>query len=178
MEFDPSMQASTFDTKAVSNGAKVASGTDQGDADQDKPPVPIGSAAPDFTVTPVSGGAPVSLKSLRGKPVLIDFWATWCPPCRESLPHTEDIYKKFGDSGLQVMTVSDENAKTIKDFVAKNKYTFPTYNDSSDATEKAYGVDGIPCVAIIDKDGKLQAFMVGLRPEEDLTDALKKIGVG
>jgi thiol-disulfide isomerase/thioredoxin len=180
IEFDPKVDASVFDTKSVAEGMKVVDASDMNGpgGDEDKPPVPIGSVAPDFTVKPASGGAAVSLRSLRGKPVMVDFWATWCGPCKESLPHTEDIYKNFRSKGLQVMTVSDEDTKTIMDFVKENKYTFPAFTDTDDVMEKAYGIDGIPTIAIIDKDGKLQDFLVGERPEEEVTAALKKVGIG
>jgi peroxiredoxin/outer membrane lipoprotein-sorting protein len=176
IKLNPSITAATFDTTAASKGQKVTDmSAEMGGNGQ--PPVPLGSTAPPLTVTPVAGGAPVTLDSLRGKPVLIDFWATWCPPCRESLPHTQDIFKDLGSKGLQVMTVSDEKPETITAFLKKNNYTFPAFRDEGDKVTRAYGVSGIPTVVIIDKDGKLQSYLVGLRDESELREALKKIGV-
>jgi len=142
------------------------------------PSAPVGAKAPVFQVTPLNGGAPVSLASLRGKPVLVDFWATWCGPCKASLPHTQAIYDDLKSKGLQVLVVSDEEAPTIKAFINRNKYTFPVYRDIGHQVESAYGVTGIPSVLIIDKEGKLQNYFVGLRDESTLRDALKKVGAG
>lgn len=144
---------------------------------ESKTAVAIGAKAPTFKVIPVNGGAPVSLASLRGKPVLIDFWATWCGPCKMSLPHTQAIYDDLKSKGLQVLVVSDEEIPKIKAFVSQNKYTFPVYQDPGNAAEAAFGVNAIPRMLIIDKDGKVQSDFVGLQDESTLRDALKKVGV-
>jgi peroxiredoxin len=141
-----------------------------------KPPVPIGGDAPDFTVKDLQGKS-YTLSSLRGRPVMIDFWATWCPPCRKGLPETEETYRKYGAQSLAVMTISNEDVATIGAFVKKNHYTFPTYRDPNDDASKAYNVTGIPTLVIIDATGKLVAYYVGLQDPEAIQGALKKAGV-
>jgi thiol-disulfide isomerase/thioredoxin len=146
-------------------------------AEMRKPPVAIGTTAPDFTVKPLAGGKMVKLSDKRGNIVLLDFWATWCPPCRESLPETQKIAKKYNGHGLTVMTIDDEDAATISGFLKKNHYSFPVYRDVTQSASKAFKVTGIPTIAVIDKDGKLAAFMVGLQEPSDVMAALKKAGL-
>ncbi|MGH7133643.1 MAG: TlpA family protein disulfide reductase, partial [Phycisphaerales bacterium] len=90
----------------------------------------------------------------EGKVVLIDFWATWCPPCRELIAELEDFKQKFGDD-LVVIGVSDEDDKTVKDFLKgrKDKVTYPMAIDTQGVMKKAIGVEGIPHVLIIDSQG-------------------------
>ncbi|MDQ2688021.1 MAG: TlpA family protein disulfide reductase, partial [Armatimonadota bacterium] len=132
-------------------------------APDEAPPVPLGSMAPDFSVTQLAGGAPIKLSSLRGRTVLLDFWATWCPPCRKSLPETQKLSKEFGGKGLAVMTISDEGTAVIAKFIKANHYTFPTYRDAAGTASKAFKVEAIPTLVVIDKEGHLVAYQVGLQ---------------
>lgn len=166
--------------------AKTASNADQQAApgsvpsqpqDQtDDSPIPIGSPAPDFTVVGLPDKKPIKLSSLKGKVVMVDLWATWCPPCRESLPHTEAIYKDLAQKGLVVMATSDEDPATIQSFWKKEGYTMPVFQYAGEGMS-AYKVDAIPTVLIIDKKGNLANYFVGEQPESDLRAALKKAGV-
>jgi len=142
----------------------------------DKPPVALGEMAPDFQVASLDG-KPVKLSSFRGHVVLIDFWATWCGPCRIGLPETDRLAKVGGPKGLQVMAISDEDGATISAFMKENKYSMPTYRDEGAATQKAYGISGIPTTVIIDAEGKLSAFFVGLHDKGDILKALAKAGM-
>ena len=141
-------------------------------------PLPIGSKAPDFQLQSVDGTKSVRLSSLKGKTVLVDFWATWCGPCRQSLPHTEDLYKKYGDKDLAVVTVSDEPSSKIQGFLSQAHYTFPSYRDAKHEAEQLYAVDALPTVVIIDKKGNLASYLVGARDEDALLKALKAAGLG
>ena len=142
----------------------------------DKPPVRLGSMAPDISFTSPSG-KPVKLSSFRGHPVLIDFWATWCPPCREGLPETNKLFKKGAPKGLKVLAISDESAATISKFCKENKYVFTQYRDQGDKAEGKYKITGIPTTVIIDSKGRLKAFFVGLQSPSVIEAALKKVGV-
>src|SRR3569832_1026140 len=107
-----------------------------------EPPVPKGKPAPDITVQGMNG-KPVKLSSLRGKPVFLDFWATWCPPCRASLPHTQKLAKLHGKN-ITVLAISNEDAKTIQSFMKENKYSYPAYRDTNNSAGTKYKVQGIP----------------------------------
>lgn len=139
-------------------------------------PVPLGKSAPEITVTGMDG-VPKKLNAFRGKVVMLDFWATWCPPCRKGLPETNRFHQEFGSKGLAVLAISDEKKATVAPFLTQNKYTFPTYLDKGDVTNKAYHISGIPTVAIIDKNGNLSSYLVGLSSRETLLAALKKAGL-
>jgi peroxiredoxin len=119
--------------------------------------------APPFTIT-TTDGKRISLDDLAGKVVLIDFWATWCAPCREALPHMRQIAKKFQDQPLVVLSVSlDKDEDQWKSFVVKNEMTWPQYFDGGfgGPMAKMFGVAAIPHTFTIDADGVLQDEHIG-----------------
>jgi thiol-disulfide isomerase/thioredoxin len=119
--------------------------------------------APAFEVI-TTDGQKVSMDDLTGKVVLIDFWATWCGPCREALPHMREIAKKFQGQPLIVLSVSlDSDEQKWKDFLTKNEMTWPQYRDGgfSGPIAKVFGVEAIPHTFTIDADGVLQDEHVG-----------------
>jgi thiol-disulfide isomerase/thioredoxin len=130
--------------------------------------------APPFSVTTLDGKH-LSLDSLAGKVVLIDFWATWCGPCREALPHIQKIAHKFEGQPLVVLSVSlDDNEGKWKDFVAKNGMTWMQYRDGGfdGRIAKQFNVDAIPATFTIDADGVLEDQHVG---DADIEGKLKKL---
>ncbi|AIE85947.1 redoxin domain-containing protein [Fimbriimonas ginsengisoli Gsoil 348] len=163
--------AATFDT-APPKGMPVQ---DAATGPNDAPPVPIGKPAPNFELTGLDGKK-VSLSSLRGKVVMIDFWATWCGPCREALPDTEKIAKASVGKNVQVMAVSDETRETVAAFMKQNNYTMPNFLDQDGSVHRSYKASAIPCMAIIDANGNLAAYHVGGRPEEEIRSELAKAG--
>ena len=117
--------------------------------------------APPFTLT-TSQGEQISLDDMGGKVVVLDFWATWCGPCRESLPEIQRIAKKFADQPLVVISISsDKDEIAWKTFIQKNNMTWPQYRDDNGALNRAYGVASIPHYFSIDTDGVLQSVKVG-----------------
>ncbi len=119
--------------------------------------------APAFAVTTLDGQH-ISLDDLRGKVVLIDFWATWCGPCREALPHMQKIAKKFDGQPLVILSVSlDNEEKSWKSFVAKNRMTWLNCRDGGfdGPMAKLFGVRAIPHTFTIDADGVLQDEEIG-----------------
>jgi thiol-disulfide isomerase/thioredoxin len=129
--------------------------------------------APPFEVTTIDGKR-VSLDSLQGKVVLLDFWATWCMPCQKALPHMKEIAKKFQDEPLVILSVSlDKDEGQWKDFIAKNKMTWPQYRDGGfgGPVAKLFGVEAIPNTFTIDTDGVLQEEHIG----DASIDKLKKL---
>jgi len=135
-----------------------------------------GRVAQDFTLKALDGDK-VSLSGLRGKVVLLDFWATWCPPCRKELPEVEKLRQQFGDKGLVVLGVNDEDSGTVKSFLKKNEYGLPVLMDSKHDVHRMYGASAIPTVIIIDKNGVIKAHYVGARDREELIAALKTAGI-
>lgn len=130
--------------------------------------------APAFTVTALDGRQ-ISLDSFAGKVVLIDFWATWCGPCREALPHMRDIARQFQEQPLVVISISlDQDEKKWKDFVAKNKMTWLQYRDGGfeGPIARAFNVNAIPATFTIDTDGVLEDQHVG---DANIEGKLKKL---
>lgn len=130
--------------------------------------------APAFAVTTLDGQR-ITLDDLQGKVVLIDFWATWCEPCREALPHLRDTAKKFEGQPLVVLSISlDSDEPKWKDFIAKNGMTWLQYRDGGfgGSVSKLYGVNAIPHTFTIDADGVLQDEHIG---DASLEGKLKKL---
>jgi thiol-disulfide isomerase/thioredoxin len=130
--------------------------------------------APPFAVTTLDGNK-VSIDSLAGKVVLIDFWATWCGPCREALPHVQEIARKFQGEPFVVLSVSmDKDEDKWKDFVAKHGMTWPQYRDGyfSGPVATLFKVNAIPSTFSIDADGVLEDQHVG---DADIQGKLKKL---
>lgn len=125
--------------------------------------LPAGDPAPEFALQDLEGKE-VSLADQKGQVVLVDFWATWCGPCVQELPHIQAIHQKYRDQGLIVLAVSTDIQKDIvQPFISKNKYTFPVLHADSEI-QSNYGVSGIPTVYIIDRQGSIRFHHVGYGP--------------
>jgi thiol-disulfide isomerase/thioredoxin len=118
-------------------------------------------ALPDLSL-PGLDGKKTSLSSLRGKVVFLNFWATWCPPCRAEMPSIEKLWTELKGQDFAVMAVDQgEAAQTVSAFLKKNAYSFPAYLDADGEAGSLFGVQGIPTTFIIGKDGKALARVVG-----------------
>jgi len=118
---------------------------------------------PPFSVT-TTEGKQIDMDSLQGKVVLLDFWATWCVPCREALPHLQKVAKKFHGEPLVILSVGlDADEAKWKEFIAKNEMTWPQYRDGgfTGPISKMFGVNAIPHTFTIDADGVLQEEHIG-----------------
>jgi peroxiredoxin len=117
--------------------------------------------APDFEVEALSGGT-IRLSDFKGKVVLLNLWATWCPPCREELPSLRTLWEKTKSKPFALLAVSQgESRQTVQSFIDKNRYDLPVYIDPKGRSGSLYGARSIPTTCVIDKQGRLIAFVVG-----------------
>jgi peroxiredoxin/outer membrane lipoprotein-sorting protein len=132
--------------------------------------------APDFTLEDLDGHS-FHLKSQRGKAVLIEFWASWCGPCRIEMPFVEKLYRRFQHNGLVVVGVNDEDPEVAQEFLQDKDFTFPMLVDANQEVASAYEVEAIPTLVLIDQEGHIVRRNVGLGDERKLREDLKKIGI-
>jgi cytochrome c biogenesis protein CcmG, thiol:disulfide interchange protein DsbE len=128
-------------------------------------PLTVGKAAPDFQL-PDLDDKEIRLSDYRGKVVFLNFWATWCKPCREEMPSMEVLYKNFEKDGLVILAVSIDRVTTKKEippFVKSLNLTFPVLVDSWGQTDKRYKLMGVPETYIIDREGTLREKVIGPR---------------
>ncbi|MGD0884490.1 MAG: TlpA disulfide reductase family protein [Thermodesulfovibrionales bacterium] len=121
----------------------------------------VGKKAPPFTLNDIQGRS-VSLSSLQGKVVLITFWATWCPPCREEMPSLNELYKKYRNQGLIVLAVStDRSVSGIKDFLSKHPVDFEILLGPDTQTSRQFRVFSLPTSFLLDKSGVVMKRYLG-----------------
>ena len=121
--------------------------------------------APDFALKDIHG-KPINLSQFKGKPVLINFWATWCGPCREELPSMQRLHdapRKFGDIQIIAISVDRFNIDQIHQYAKDMNLSFPILHDKDREVRKSYFVRGLPTSYLVDADGKLQGFISGAR---------------
>jgi len=139
-------------------------------------PLTVGKVAPDFEL-PGLDDKLLRLSDFRGKVVFLNFWATWCKPCKEEMPSMEILYKNFEKDGLVILAVSIDRVTTKKDippFVKALNLTFPILVDSWGQTDKRYKLMGVPETYIIDRQGVLREKIIGPR-DWTLLDNLKVV---
>ncbi len=137
----------------------------------------IGQAAPDFTLTDLNGKS-VSLQSLRGKAVLLNFWATWCGPCVVEMPHLEKLNREYKNKGVVILGVDDEEAEVAQDFLKRHGYTFNTVIDAEKQVSRLYRINAIPQSFFITKEGKIAAYSRGTQNESALRAGIEKALAG
>ena len=135
-----------------------------------------GAAAPDFAISKLSGDGTVKLSDYRGRPVVVNFWASWCHPCRKEFPLLADARTKYKDDGLQIIGVSfrdipSDARRFVKDEEAK--WTFG--RDDRGALAQDYGVRAVPQTFFIDGDGTIRDRVFGITSAKDLDHTLEKI---
>ena len=125
-----------------------------------------GAKMPEIGLTDLSG-KPVTVAALAGKVVIVDFWATWCAPCKEEMPVLEKLYKKYGSKGLVVVGVSvDKDASNIKSFVKKLGVSFPIVHDANHQVSGRYQPPRMPSSYIIDRKGIVRFVHGGFRADD------------
>jgi peroxiredoxin len=130
----------------------------------------------DFTLHDLAGKS-WRLKELEGRVVLVNFWATWCPPCRKEMPDLEALYKRLTAKGLVILAISDEEDAKVRPFITAQKYTYPILLDPGSAINKRFLVQGIPKSLVYDRTGKLVAQSPDMRTITQFLDMLKRAGL-
>jgi cytochrome c biogenesis protein CcmG/thiol:disulfide interchange protein DsbE len=139
-------------------------------------PTPLaGEPAPDFELTTLDGGT-VQLSELRGQPVVVNFWASWCHPCRTEFPLLADALEEHGDEGLAVIGVTYKDIESdSRDFVEETGAGWPHGIDEDGTVARAYGVRAIPQTYFIDRDGRITGRVFGFTSEDALEAPLAEI---
>ncbi|MCU1278853.1 MAG: hypothetical protein JWM53_2399, partial [bacterium] len=120
----------------------------------------LGHEAPDFQPSVQSGGKLGKLSSMRGKVVIIDFFATWCGPCVESMPHVEQLYKRLGSQGLVVFGVSNEAREIVAHAAEKFHVTYPLASDDGENISASYQVFALPTMVVVDRKGVVREVAI------------------
>ena len=154
------------DTLSVSTGENTTSTFSQ-----------AGEPAPDFELVSMDGSK-VKLSDFLGHPVLINYWATWCPPCRAELPLIQDRLEKNSPDLVVLAINAGEEPDTVKNYISQNKFTFPVLLDPEWKAEALFGIYAYPTSVFIDRQGLIQGRYVGGLSEDILDNHLKLIGVG
>jgi len=133
----------------------------------------VGRPAPPFSLVPVGGGEPVTLLGLRGKPIVINFWATWCGPCFQEHPVLVSSARSLGDGVQFLGVVYDDDEANVREYLRRQGSSYPTLLDPGGQTAIAYGVYGVPETYFIDGEGKIVAKYVGPLNVADLMERLR-----
>ena len=139
----------------------------------ENPALSMNQMAPPFEVK-TSDGTRFNLDNMSGHVVLIDFWATWCGPCNEELPHLQRLVKQFANEPLTVISISwDRDEEAWKSFIAKHEMTWVQYRDADHSLSNSFGVPSIPHYFLVDSDGLLYPQMLGA--DDDVSGKIKKL---
>ena len=145
-------------------------------SEQEGQPIP----APEFTLTNILDGERYSLSDLRGQVVLVNFWATWCPPCRREIPDLSRIYTNYKDDGVIVLGISLDNLQSnqIRTFAENYKISYPVLHGTQTelgSISRAYGgIEAIPTTFLVDREGHIQEMYVGARSERTFMEDISK----
>ena len=123
----------------------------------------VGFLAPDFNLPTLAGEA-ISMESLRGQPVVINFWASWCPPCRSEMPAIQNVHDEYKDQGLVLLGINAANQDSrtdAVDFIEQYGLTFPTLFDAGGQAALDYQVRSLPTTFFIDREGRIQDIIIG-----------------
>jgi thiol-disulfide isomerase/thioredoxin len=137
--------------------------------------------APEFTASVLAnaqadGQKTLSMSELRGRPVILDFWATWCGPCQASAPIVNAVSQRYRERGLVVVGVNvDDETFPVERFVRKKGLTFPIVHDAGKTISRDYGASTLPTLIVVNKEGKIAAVRHGVTSESDLDGLVKKV---
>ena len=130
----------------------------------------------DFRLTDLKGKN-WTLKDLRGEVVLVNFWATWCPPCRKEMPDLETLYRRFEQQGLVILAISDEELSKVEPFIAEHQFSYPILLDPGRKVNEMFRIESIPKSFVYDRDGKLVAQAIDMRTQKQFLAMLAQAGL-
>jgi peroxiredoxin len=139
--------------------------------------VDTNSVAPDFTLN-AQGGKSVELTQFKGQVVMLNFWASWCGPCRQEMPLLDSIYKKYSKLGFTMIGVNVEpDSKAANDWLKQTPVSFPILYDTDSKVSKLYGVSGMPSTVIVDRKGTVRMIHHGYKPgdEEEYLSSIRSL---
>jgi peroxiredoxin len=126
-----------------------------------------GRQAPEFTLETI-GGEQVTLSALNGQVRLIDFWATWCAPCREEVPMFKELYATYASQGFTIVAIAAEGADAVREFVESNGIEYPNLVDPDEIVSDLYEVPALPSAYLVDREGRIVEEFVGPKPRRIL----------
>ncbi len=147
--------------------ARPESGTDLQAAE------PEAKLAPDFAVQSMDGEE-FRLSDSAGQIRLIDFWATWCAPCREEIPMLNELQASYGDQGFRILAISDEAQDVVRDFLAEHDVQYTNLIGTEELSE-AYGVLGLPAAYLVDREGRVVKSFLGPKPRRILVEKIEAL---
>jgi peroxiredoxin len=129
--------------------------------------------APDFKLKSLEGEDLV-LSELKGRVVVVNFWATWCGPCRVEIPHLKSLYEKYNSEGLEIIGISLDRGgeRVVKPYVEKHEIKYPITMGNMEVVSKYGGIEGVPTTFIIDREGNIRYKWVGYRKKEDFVKVI------
>lgn len=132
--------------------------------------------APDFNLKD-QYGVTHSLENYKGKVIFLNFWATWCPPCKKEMPDVESIYKEYGENKKDVIIlgVNSEKENEVKKFLKDKGYTFPTVIDENSEVMRKYFIQAFPTSFVIDKEGNIYGYVMGGLTKEQIKQVIEEV---
>ncbi len=131
----------------------------------------VGKPAPNFELQNLDGQS-ISLSSLKGKPVLVNFWATWCTPCVSEMPYLQEIHEDWSDRGLMVLAINiGDSASEAEQFLQEHNLSLPVLLDTKKVIAPKYGIRYIPTTFFIDKDGIVRNKIIGAFPDKEAIES-------
>jgi len=143
-------------------------------SNSEAPTLTLSGNAPEFTLADLHGDN-VSLADFRGKVVILDFWATWCPPCKQEIPDFINLQSKYASKGLQVVGIALDEPDKVKSFARENGMNYPVLLGNDQIAALYGGIDGIPTSFIIDRKGDIVTRFEGFRSKEDFEGEISKL---
>ena len=132
--------------------------------------------APDFNLKD-QYGVVHSLENYKGKVIFLNFWATWCPPCKKEMPDVESIYKEYGENkkDVVILGVNSEKENEVKKFLKDKGYTFPTVIDENSEVMRKYFIQAFPTSFVIDKEGNVYGYVMGGLTKEQIKQVIEEV---